>query len=235
MTGSASSMPSICFKRSTYLVSRLAVVAVSCTAPGRMKINSARTFVARRCNSLDMPRARPVNSMTRATPSATPATLTSVRIGRWRMFEVTRLSICNKLLTGFNLEYNLAAAKTYEDAQITIHLLPINLSHLAGPGSDGPELCAGTCANHDPGYHRSARQHQPDRLLHKQARQPRHRESRDDDQAHSQRTAKRRAHRFGRHDPGLATRVVSWSQEQHATRPDDACDELAELRLDDGR
>src|SRR5829696_5770155 len=64
-----------------------------------MKINSARTFVARRCKSLDMPRARPVNSMTRATPSATPATLTSVRMGRWRMFEVTRLSICNKFLT----------------------------------------------------------------------------------------------------------------------------------------
>src|SRR5215475_5751172 len=39
-----------------------------------------------------MPRARPVNSITRLTPRATPATLTSVRIGRWRMFEVTKLS-----------------------------------------------------------------------------------------------------------------------------------------------
>src|SRR5690349_5791433 len=96
ITGNASSTPSICFSRSTYLVSRLAVVAVSWTAPGRMKINSARTFVARRCKSFDIPRARPVNSMTRLTPSATPATLTSVRIGRWRMFEVTRLSIYNE-------------------------------------------------------------------------------------------------------------------------------------------
>src|SRR5215204_3498666 len=76
-----------------------------------MKINSARTFVARRCKSFDMPRVRPVNSMTRQTPSATPATLTSVRMGRWRMFEVTRLSMCNKFPTDL-LEYNLSGCGT---------------------------------------------------------------------------------------------------------------------------
>src|SRR5689334_4956398 len=62
-----------------------------------MKINSARTLLARRCRSFDIPRASPVNSITRLTPSAIPATLTSVRMGRWRMLEVTKLSICNQV------------------------------------------------------------------------------------------------------------------------------------------
>src|SRR5690242_642291 len=108
-----------------------------------MKINSARTFVARRCKSFDMPRARPVNSITRATPSATPATLTSVRMGRWRMFEVTRLSMCSKFLTNCDLEYNLGGQKYYENTQIAIHLFPINLNHHARLGSRGPQLCPG--------------------------------------------------------------------------------------------
>src|SRR5215213_5093505 len=127
-----------------------------------MKISSARTFVARRCNSFDMPRARPVNSMIRATPRATPATLTSVRIGRWRMFEVTRLSISNKFLTGLNLEYNLAATKTYEDEQSTIHLLPFDCNHHARPHSGGPQLRPGSSPDHDPRHDGSARQYQPD-------------------------------------------------------------------------
>src|SRR5215813_103845 len=43
--------------------------------------------------SLSIPRTSPVMRMTRITPSATPATLISVRVGRWRMFDRTRLSI----------------------------------------------------------------------------------------------------------------------------------------------
>src|SRR5436190_5281880 len=97
MTGKASATPSICFKLWTYLVLRLAVDAISCIAPGRVKIISARTFDARRWRSFDMPRASPVKSITRQTPRATPATLTSVRMGRWRMLETTRLSM--RLLT----------------------------------------------------------------------------------------------------------------------------------------
>src|SRR5882762_3730140 len=93
ITGSASSTPSICFKLSTYLVLRLALDAVRFIDPGRVKIISARTFDERRAISSDMPRASPVNSMIRQTPSATPATLTSVRMGRWRMLETTRLSM----------------------------------------------------------------------------------------------------------------------------------------------
>src|SRR5215213_7836490 len=94
-----------------------------------MKINSARTFVARRCKSFDMPRASPVKSMTRLTPSATPATLTSVRIGLWRMFEVTRLSICSKVLT--HCRWSITQPQIFADerklqsAFIRVHLRPI--------------------------------------------------------------------------------------------------------------
>ena len=60
--------------------------------PGRVKIISALTFDDRFCRSSDMPCARPVNSITSATPSATPRTLIADRIGRCRMFDTTRLS-----------------------------------------------------------------------------------------------------------------------------------------------
>src|SRR5262245_45012465 len=43
--------------------------------------------------SLSIPRTNPVMRMIRITPSATPATLIRVRVGRWRMFDRTRLSI----------------------------------------------------------------------------------------------------------------------------------------------
>src|ERR1041385_1404984 len=54
---------------------------------------SAFRFCERRCRSLDIPRASPVKSITRHTPSATPAALTTARTGRWRTLAVTRLSI----------------------------------------------------------------------------------------------------------------------------------------------
>jgi hypothetical protein len=60
--------------------------------PGRVKIISARTFDERRCKSSDIPRESPVNSITRVTPSATPSTLIAERSGRWRIFEMTKLS-----------------------------------------------------------------------------------------------------------------------------------------------
>jgi hypothetical protein len=60
--------------------------------PLRVKIMLPRTLVDRRSKSLDIPRVRPVKSMTSATPSATPTTLIAERSGRWRIFEATRLS-----------------------------------------------------------------------------------------------------------------------------------------------
>ena len=51
-----------------------------------------RMLDERRSRSFDIPRAKPVNSITRHTPSATPATLTSARTGRCRMLAATRLS-----------------------------------------------------------------------------------------------------------------------------------------------
>src|ERR1043165_6538203 len=70
-----------------------------------------RTFVDRRCKSFDMPRVRPVNSITSATPSATPTTLMPERSGRCRMFESTRLSktFIPKLRTQ---KFNTSATRT---------------------------------------------------------------------------------------------------------------------------
>jgi hypothetical protein len=92
ITGVADSTPSICLSRSTYLVLRDALEEVTVIEPLRVKIISPRTFVDRRCKSFDIPRVNPVNSITSATPSATPMTLIAERKGRCRMFEVTRLS-----------------------------------------------------------------------------------------------------------------------------------------------
>ena len=60
--------------------------------PGRVKMISALTFDERFWRSSDMPCARPVKSITNATPSATPKMLMAERSGRCRMFETTRLS-----------------------------------------------------------------------------------------------------------------------------------------------
>src|SRR6266481_8503586 len=92
MTGTTDSTPSIFLSQSTYFVLRFAVVAFAWNDPGRVKIISARTFDERRCKSSDIPRDKPVNNITRVTPSATPSTLIAERRGRWRMFDMTRLS-----------------------------------------------------------------------------------------------------------------------------------------------
>src|SRR5829696_184872 len=94
MTGTADSTPSTARKFSTYFVLKLAGELVKLSiVPGLVKMISALKFCERRCKSLDIPRASPVNSMTRATPNATPTTLTSERMGRWRMLAAIRLSI----------------------------------------------------------------------------------------------------------------------------------------------
>src|SRR5439155_2256017 len=82
----------ICFNASTYFVLRFAEEDVTWIEPGRVKIISARTFEDRVCKSSDIPCARPVNSITRATPSATPTTLIAERSGRWRILDTTKLS-----------------------------------------------------------------------------------------------------------------------------------------------
>src|SRR2546421_4380691 len=86
------STPSICFNKSTYFVLRFTAADVAWIEPGRVKIISARTFDKRRCKSSDIPCARPVNSITNATPSATPRTLIADLSGRWRILEITKLS-----------------------------------------------------------------------------------------------------------------------------------------------
>jgi hypothetical protein len=75
------------------LVLIFVVELVNSIEPGRVKMISARRFAERRCTSFAIPRASPVNSITRQTPSATPAMLTSARTGRWRIFAATRLSM----------------------------------------------------------------------------------------------------------------------------------------------
>src|SRR5262245_1732346 len=61
----------------------------------RLRLNSisAPMPCSRRARSFNMPSTNPVLSSTRMTPSATPAILIKVRIGRWRIFDKTRLSI----------------------------------------------------------------------------------------------------------------------------------------------
>jgi hypothetical protein len=93
MTGTADSTPSTLRNSSAYFVERFAVEDVNSIPPERVKMISARRFEERRCKSFDIPRERPVNSITSATPSATPATLISARKGRCRMLLTTRLSI----------------------------------------------------------------------------------------------------------------------------------------------
>src|SRR5919109_5069011 len=112
ITGTACSTPSIAFSFSTYWVLRLAVEIVNCIEPGRVKMISALRFDERRCRSLDMPVARPVKSITRQTPKAMPAMLTIVRTGRWRMFEVIRLSIFLSLSEGLHGCYSGAAKRS---------------------------------------------------------------------------------------------------------------------------
>src|SRR5882724_5820053 len=120
ITGKASATPSICFRLSTYLVLRLAVDDVSCIAPGRVKIISARTFDARRWRSFDIPRASPVKSITRQTPSATPATLTRVRMGRWRMLETTRLSMRVTTIRHFAESYHWADVRLLKRFELSL-------------------------------------------------------------------------------------------------------------------
>src|ERR1043166_6588230 len=106
--GAAEAPPSAFSSSSTYLTGKLAVVLISSDPDERVKMISAFRFEERRCKSLDIPRASPVNSITRQTPSATPAALTSARTGRCRTLAVTRLSIkadarCQMLDAGFCL------------------------------------------------------------------------------------------------------------------------------------
>ena len=83
MSGTAIATPSIFSSSSAYFTDRLAVVLINCVEPAsRVKMISAFRFCERRCKSFDSPRASPVNSITRHTPSATPAALTSARTGR---------------------------------------------------------------------------------------------------------------------------------------------------------
>src|SRR5688572_807085 len=93
MSGTAIATPSIFMSSSAYWTGRLAVVLISSVPPERVKMISALRFCERRARSFDSPRASPVKSITRHTPSATPAALTTARTGRWRTLAVTRLSI----------------------------------------------------------------------------------------------------------------------------------------------
>src|SRR5215217_4566395 len=93
MSGTAIATPSTLRSSSAYFTGRLAVVLISSVPPERVKMISARRFCERRWRSFESPRASPVKSITRQTPSATPAALTTARTGRWRTLAVTRLSI----------------------------------------------------------------------------------------------------------------------------------------------
>src|SRR5436305_14613247 len=93
MAGRAIATPSTFINSSTYLTGKLAVVLFISGPEERAKMISAFRFDARRCKSLDIPRASPVKSITKQTPSATPAALTRARTGRCRTLAVTRLSI----------------------------------------------------------------------------------------------------------------------------------------------
>src|SRR5256885_2048129 len=93
MAGRAIATPSTFVNSSTYLTGKLAVVLIISGPEERAKMISAFRFDARRCKSLDIPRASPVKSITRQTPSATPVALTRARTGRCRTLAVTRLSI----------------------------------------------------------------------------------------------------------------------------------------------
>jgi hypothetical protein len=79
-----------------------------------MNMISALTFDDRRFRSSDIPLASPVKSMMRVTPSATPATLTKVRIGLWRIFAVIKLSTdkSNLLTVEIKFRHHLLAAIT---------------------------------------------------------------------------------------------------------------------------
>src|SRR5215213_9072213 len=100
MSGMAVATPSTFTSSSAYLTGRLAVVLISSVPPERVKMISALRFCERRSRSFDSPRASPVNSITRQTPSATPAALTTARTGRWRTLAVTRLSIAAHYVHG---------------------------------------------------------------------------------------------------------------------------------------